>query len=75
MKIRLFLFACVLASIGAACCDPKHDGYEAAAENAKVCLAKGGIPITEPHVDDGGHTFQILKQCAFPCDQRLTVEK
>lgn len=69
-----FLLIAVVAA-GVSCCDPKHDGYAVAADNAKICVAKGGIPITEPIVDDGQHTFQILRSCAFPCDQRLTVEK
>jgi hypothetical protein len=71
-----FLLLALVATAGAEqCCDGKHDGYALAAENAKVCAAKGGIPITTPVLDEGNHTFNILTQCAFPCDQRLAVEK
>lgn len=57
------------------CCDPKHEGYATSAESVSICAAHGGVPISEPVLDDGQHTFQILKQCAFPCDQRISVEK
>lgn len=73
--MKVALFALLIATTAETCCDPKHGGYESAAENSKICIAKGGIPITEPVVDEGNHTFQILRQCAFPCDQRLAVEK
>lgn len=72
--LTTLLVASVIA-LGAQCCDPKHDGYILAQENIKSCNAKGGIPITTPVVDEGQHTFQLLTSCAFPCDQRLVVEK
>lgn len=73
--MKCILFSLLMATAAETCCDSKHDGYVLAAENAKICLAKGGIPITEPVLDEGNHTFNILRQCAFPCDQRLAVEK
>lgn len=73
--MKFVLFALLATGAADTCCDAKHNGYALAAENAQVCLAKGGIPITTPVLDDGGHTFNLLTQCAFPCDQRLTVER
>lgn len=70
-----YLAFALLIAVSTGCCDAKHDGYTIAAEGTKLCVAKGGIPITEPIIDEGQHTFNIMKQCAFPCDQRLTVEK
>lgn len=74
--MKFFLLATVFATGMETCCDSKHEGLALAAENTKICMAKGGIPITEPVGEEfGSHTFNILKQCAFPCDQRLAVEK
>lgn len=71
----MFALALVIAAAETFCCDARHFMYEQAAHNVEVCTAHGGIPITEPVMDDSNHAFNILKQCAFPCDQRLTVEK
>lgn len=72
---RCIIAVLALMSIGAACCDPKHDAYAANARVIKLCEDRGGIPITTPITDQGEHTFQVLQQCAFPCDQRLPAER
>lgn len=69
-------FVVAMSAAATQCCShATHDAYEAGEENAKVCRAKGGIAITTLVVDDGGHIFNTLSQCAFPCDQRIAVEK
>lgn len=73
--MKFFAFALFATAVSAQCCDPMHNGYEMAAANVAVCTAHGGIPISEPIADQTGHTFNILKQCAFPYDPRITVER
>lgn len=65
------LFAMLIAT---QCCDPKHDGYFTAQEAMKICVARGGVPISQPVTDQGAHTFQVLTHCDFP-NQHLAVEK
>ena len=70
------LVALLVATAADTCCDAeRHRIFQQQAEQATVCQAKGGIPITHLQTDDGGHAFLLLTNCAFPCDQRIAVEK
>ena len=70
------LLIVAIAVMGASCCDQgRHDALEQMEQQVGMCAARGGIPIYEMAYDNGGHSFKILKQCAFPCDQRIAVEK
>lgn len=75
--MQIFALAFLVATVSAIeCCDVvRHEAFAQQAELTKLCTARGGIPITDLVVDEGTHAFQILRQCAFPCDQRLTVER
>lgn len=65
----------VIAAATVTCCDPQHDGYVTSQENIKICVSRGGVPISAPVLDSGNHAFQVLKHCEFPYEQRPTVEK
>jgi hypothetical protein len=71
----LWFLIVLLATVGMSCCDPKHDGYAQAQGNIEVCKLRFGVPITEPVVDQGGHVFNILTQCAFPYDPKIQGER
>lgn len=69
----------MLAAIAADCCDPNHDNYtEQQKEQRKdidICRDRGGIPITDTKIDDGGHGFTKLARCDFPGQIKLQGEK
>lgn len=70
MKFTIIALVFAVSAAGTQCCDPYHDGYAKNQSAVQLCIDKGGIPITNTHIDNGGHGFQLLTQCAFPCDQR-----
>lgn len=75
MRRGFIILALLAVACGAKCCDDRHDGFVKAEANTKICADRGGVPVTEPIQDAGMHTFNILKQCAFPGNQQLAVEK
>ena len=73
--MKPLLLALLVAAAVEKCCDLEHANFAHIDETAKLCTARGGIAITTSKIDDGGHVFLLLTQCAFPCDQRIAVEK
>lgn len=74
--MNTLLLATVVSAAAASCCNPsQHARYDEIATATTLCETRGGVAITDLWTDDGGHVFRILKQCAFPCGQQLSVEK